>query len=107
MPTPMIIGYAEAGGYKESNEIGPEDNFYIRTEGRYKYFIELHNGRYLNTPIKNGISLIQLSRDLGADLNPNDKKDHAEILSTHHQKSHIQITEVAKDYLLSKLDEIM
>jgi hypothetical protein len=105
--TPMIIGYAEAGGYNEKNEIGPEHNFYIRTEGRYKYFIELENGRYLNTPIKNGISLIQLCRDLGTDLYPNDKKNHAEILSTHHQKSHIQITEVAKDYLLKKLNEMM
>jgi hypothetical protein len=107
IPTPMIVGYAEAGGYHDDNVIGPNDNFYIRTEGRYKYFIELHNGRYLNTPIKNGISLVQLSRDLGSDLYPSDKKDHADILTTHHQKSHIQITEVARDYLIKKLEEIM
>ncbi|MFN0224076.1 phospholipase D family protein [Paenibacillus sp. KR2-11] len=102
--TPMVIGYAETVGFKPGNVIGPEDRFYRETAGRYPYYVELHNGRYINAPIKYGISLIELCRDLGTDLYPNHKQHPAEILSTHHQKSHIQITAKASDYLIEKLD---
>ncbi|MEK5478124.1 phospholipase D family protein [Paenibacillus sp. FSL R5-0407] len=102
--TPMIIGYAKTSGFKPNNIIGPEDRFYKETAGRYPYYVELHRGRYLNAPIKNGISLIELCRDLSSDLYPNRKRHPSEILSTHHQKSHIQITETACNYLIDKLE---
>lgn len=103
--TPMIVGYAETDGFHPENEIGPDDRFYKETSGRYPYYVRLHNGRYLYAPIKYGISLIDLCRDLGVNLYPNKKQHPSEILATHHQKSHIQITEVARDYLINKLEE--
>jgi HKD family nuclease len=103
--TPMIIGYAETSGFVPKNVIGPDDRFYKQTAGRYPYYVELQKGQYLNAPIKNGVSLIDLCRDLGEDLYPNRKQHPSEILSTHYQKSHIQITEKAKEYLIDKLEE--
>lgn len=103
--TPIIIGYGESGGFKKGNEIGPDDKFFKATEGRYKYYIELRNGRYLQTPIENGISLLDLCRDLGVDLYPIPKQTPAQILSTHHQKSYIQITPYARNYLIELLDK--
>lgn len=103
--TPIIVGYAQSEGFRDENVIGPNDNFYQRTQGRYPYFIQLHSGKYLNAPIKYGISLIELCRDLGPDLYPNGKQHPEEILSTHHQKSHIQITEKAREYIIKNLDE--
>lgn len=103
--TPMIVGYAETNGFLPGNEIGPNDRFYKETSGRYPYYVRLHNGRYLYAPIKYGVSLIDLCRDLGVNLYPSKKQHPSEILTTHHQKSHIQITEVARDYLIKKLEE--
>jgi hypothetical protein len=103
--TPMIVGYAETDGFMPENVIGPDDRFYKQTAGRYPYYVKLKNGRYLHAPIKNGVSLIELCRDLGEELYPNRKQHPSEILSTHHQKSHIQITERARDYLIDKLEE--
>ncbi|WP_127589980.1 hypothetical protein [Paenibacillus lautus] len=103
--TPMIVGYAETEGFKSENEIGTDNNFYKQTAGRYPYYVKLHSGRFLQAPMKYGVSLIDLCRDLGVELYPALKKHPSEILSTHHQKSHIQITEIAKDYLINKLEE--
>jgi hypothetical protein len=104
--TPIIIGYGEAGGFDDGNEIGPEDRFYQSTQGRYKYFIELNNARYLNGPVRNGISIVQLCRDLGSDLYPSHEEHPNQILSTHHRQSHLQITETARDYLINELNKL-
>ncbi|QTH41654.1 hypothetical protein J4772_29650 [Cohnella sp. LGH] len=104
--TPIIIGYAESGGFEHVNETGPEDRFYKATDGRYPYYIVIHNGRYLDAPIRYGITLIDLCRDLGSDLYPVSKESPEQILSTHHQKSHIQITEIARNHLLVTLDKV-
>lgn len=53
--TPIIIGYGEAEGFEEINEIGQDDRFYQATQGRYKYFIELKNGHYLNGPYQSPV----------------------------------------------------
>lgn len=104
--TPIIIGYAEAGGYNEGNEIGPEDLFYQDTNGQYKYFIELYNAKYLSGPVLNGISMVHLCDVLRSDLYPTYKEDPAKILSTHHQKSHLQITKKARNHILKELHNL-
>ncbi|MCA4751083.1 hypothetical protein ACFCW7_24080 [Paenibacillus glucanolyticus] len=104
--SPIIIGYGEAEGFEETNEIGRDDRFYQATQGRYKYFIELKNGRYLNSPVKNRISIIQLRRDLGSNLYPTYKEHPSQILATHHQQSHLQITDTARDYLINELNKL-
>lgn len=105
-PTPVIVGYATTSGFDDANEITASDPFYKRTQGRYPYFVEITHGRYLQGPIKNGISLIDLVRDLKQDLYPNANKTEEQIFTTHHQKSHIQITETARQYLIQQLEKL-
>ncbi|GIP38451.1 hypothetical protein J31TS4_17310 [Paenibacillus sp. J31TS4] len=104
--TPIIVGYAITSGFDDSKEIGSTDYFYKRTHGRYPYYVEITKGRYLKGAIKHGISLIDLVRDLKQDLYPNNKKTESQIFMTHHQKSHIQITEKAKQYLILNLEKL-
>lgn len=104
-PTPVIVGYATTSGFDDKNEINEADPFYKRNQGRYPYYVEVTNGRFLKSPIKHGISLIDLVRDLKQDVYPNGNKTESKIFTTHHQKSHIQITEKAKQYLIQKLEK--
>jgi len=104
--TPMIIGYSTTNGFIENNVIGSSDRFYRETAGRYPYYIELFDAIYLKAPIKYGVSLLDLCRDVGFDLYPRKKSSMKNLLSTHHQKSHLQITSNARDYLVRKLGEL-
>lgn len=104
--TPIIIGYSTTNGFQENNVIGRNDRFYQKTDGRYPYYIELQDAIYLKAPVKYGVSLLDLCRDVGFDLYPRKKSSIKNLLSTHHQKSHLQITSIARDYLIRKLDEL-
>ncbi|PYF07873.1 phospholipase D family protein [Ureibacillus chungkukjangi] len=105
---PIIIGYAEAKGFIESNKINDTDSKYLKWNNRFPYYIEYTNGKFLNDSIMYGISLNELYRELNhkvypATVNqPNIKIEN--IKKRHHQKSHIQITEFAKEYLIKKLN---
>lgn len=107
---PIIIGYATAGGYNENNVITGNDKKYQDYNGHYPYYIELSDGRFLNRPIYEGISLLELCNALKNKVYPrsieNDKIPITNILKRHHQKAHIQITEEAKMYLIDRLETI-
>lgn len=90
--TPIIIGYATTSGFKKENVIKSDVPFNSKDQGRYPYYVELDSGRFLKGSIKNGISLRELARELNVDLYPNPKSDFNEIIYTHRQKSHLQIT---------------
>lgn len=109
LPVPIIIGYAEALGFNKKNIIDKQDTRYSEWNDRFPYYIEYANGRVLNAPIKHGVSLLDLYRDIGANTFPSTRNDPnikaEQIRIRHHQKSHLQITEEAKGYLLSRLDE--
>lgn len=102
---PVIVGYATTPGFREENTETSKDSFYKRTKGRYPYFIELNHGRFLKGPIKYGISLNDIIRDLRFDLYPTPKKSIHSVAITHHEKSHLQITEVAKEYIIERLEK--
>lgn len=110
LPVPIIVGYAESKGFDEKNIINTNDPKLSSWADRFPYYLEYVNGKFLDAPIKHGISLQDLYRDMGANTfpstkgNPNIKAEQIRI--RHHQKSHIQITEEARDYLLKKLGEI-
>nr|WP_239541455.1 phospholipase D family protein [Pullulanibacillus pueri] len=105
---PIIIGYAEAKGFTENNKIDDSDSRYLKWNNRFPYYIEYTNGKFLNDNIMYGISLNELYRELNhkvypATVNqPNIRLEN--IKKRHHQKSHIQITEIAKEYLIRKLN---
>lgn len=104
--TPIIIGYATTSGFKKENVIQGDAPFNSMDQGRYPYYVELDSGRFLKGSIKNGISLRELARELNVDLYPNPKSDFNEIIYTHRQKSHLQITKKANDYIIKRLESL-
>ncbi|WP_410986527.1 phospholipase D family protein [Bacillus cereus] len=107
---PIIIGYAEAQGFTESNKIDDTDSRYLKWNNRFPYYIEYTNGKFLNDSIMYGISLNELYRELNHKVYPatvNQPNLRIEnIKKRHHQKSHIQITDIAKEYLIKKLNNL-
>lgn len=105
---PIIVGYARSTGYKENYKININDPKYVRWNNRFPYYVEFTSGKFLDDSIRHGISLIELYREVKHNVYPSTvNKPETKIESIkkrHHQKSHLQITEFAKDYLLHKLD---
>lgn len=104
--TPIIVGYATTSGFNEKNVINRTSSFDSKDRERYPYYVELESGRFLKAPIKEGISLRELARELQGGLYPNPKSDFNEIIYTHRQKSHLQITERAHDYIMQRLESL-
>ncbi|MBE4907862.1 phospholipase D family protein [Bacillus luteolus] len=105
--TPIIVGYAITSGFKEKNIVDDNAPFNSNNRrGRYPYFVELTRGQFLKAPIKEGITLRELARELQTDLYPNPKSNFNEIIYTHRQKSHLQVTERAHDYIMQRLETL-
>lgn len=105
--TPIIVGYAVTSGFNEKNIIDDNSPFNSKDrKGRYPYYVELKSGRFLKAPIKEGITLRELARELQGGLYPNPKSNFNEIIYTHRQKSHLQITERAHDYIMQRLESL-
>ena len=109
LDTPMIVGYATAKGFNKDNVLDKHDKGYQVWNGHYPYFIEFEKGKFLKGPIKEGISLIELCNVLTHKVYPNTLNKPqisiADVLKRHHRKAHIQITQLAGDYLKSTLDK--
>lgn len=67
---PIIVGYAISKGFEESNIITKSDPRYAEWNKVFPYYIELEQGRFLKAPIKYGISLSDLCRELNTNLYP-------------------------------------
>jgi hypothetical protein len=103
--TPIIVGYATTYGFSERNVVNDKTSSNA-DRNRYPYYVELLSGKFLKAPIKNGITLRELARELQTDLYPNPKSNFNEIIYTHRQKSHLQVTERAHDYIMQRLDTL-
>jgi hypothetical protein len=108
--TPMIVGYAVAHAYQDGNRIQKNDPRYHKWNEDYPHYIEFSDGKFLKTPIVNGISLIEVGNELKHKLYPGTetKQDTPlpDILKRHHQKAHIKITQEATHYLKTRLDRL-
>lgn len=108
--TPIIIGYALAHAYKAGNIIKKNDPRYNKWNEDYPHYIEFSDGKFLKTPIVNGISLIEVGNELKHKLYPGTQTEPdtplPDILKRHHQKAHIQITKEATYYLKTRLDRL-
>jgi hypothetical protein len=105
--TPIIVGYAITSGFNEKNIVDDNTPFNLNDRrGRYPYFFELTSGRFLKAPIKEGITLRELARELQTDLYPNPKSNFNEIIYTHRQNSHLQVTKRAHDYIMQRLESL-
>ncbi|WP_170138834.1 phospholipase D family protein [Oceanobacillus chungangensis] len=108
--TPMIVGYATTYAYKDENVIDETNPKFKKWNGRYPYYIEFTNGKFLKMPVENGISLIELVNGLKHKVYPGTIKSPeipiSQILKRHHQKAHIKITNEAKQFLITRLDKL-
>jgi hypothetical protein len=107
---PMIVGYATAKGFRTDNILKSTDKGYKEWNDHYPYYIEITKGKFLKSPISGGISLIELSNALKHKVYPrtlnNPEISIEDILKRHHRKAHVQITNMAGDYLKSELDKL-
>lgn len=109
-PTPVIIGRTKSKGFNPNNVISANDIDKFRWMERFPYFIELRETEIIDTEIKNGISLLDLYRDVGTKVFPTsygriDLKNQ-DITHMHFRRSHLHITQDAKDYIDKRLEEI-
>jgi hypothetical protein len=86
------------------------DQKYKSWNSHFKYFVELTDGKFLKGKMKNGISLIDLCYELNDKLYPStvgktDVKVES-VRKRHYQKSHLQLTPMAKGYLLNELEQL-
>lgn len=109
-PTPMIIGYAWTDGYKHNNVAVSSEIKETPWKERFPYYVEFVDGKAIKAPIKNGIRLIDLYASLGKATYPSLQHKANVSLKTlhsmHFRRSHIRITNEAKDYLIKELDKL-
>lgn len=107
-PSPMIFGYGFTKKFKEENIVSNEEKEQNPVFKRWPYFINVENFRFIRTTLKDGISLLDLYKDIGSDTFPtSQKRTYEELKQIHKQKDKLRITEKAKDYLLQKLNAII
>lgn len=108
-PTPLIIGYASTPGYSSSNQVTEAEIAQHTWKGRFQYYVELSDGKVIDSPIKNGIRLIDLYAALGKDTFPTlSKREHIsqrKLHSMHFRRSHIRITAEAGKWLTTELEK--
>jgi len=109
-PTPLIIGYAYTNGYKSKNAVSDLDLQTSPWKVKYPYYLEYSNGKVMNSSIKNGIRLIDVYNSLGKLTYPSlkNKKNTSlkNLYSMHFRRSHIRVTEEAKEHILEELNKL-
>lgn len=109
-PTPMIVGYAISEGFHKDNVVSQGEIIRHPWKERFPYFIEFAQGHFINTPIKNGIRLVDMYSVIGNRTFPSTMKETnvtAESLrQMHFRRSHLHITSEAKDYLMNQLEKL-
>ncbi|MBA1334721.1 MAG: hypothetical protein HPY66_2625 [Firmicutes bacterium] len=106
--TPVIMGRARTKGFFKENIADEEMKKEFDWMWEYPAFVELYDAEFLDTPQKNGISLLDLLADVGTGTYPSTigtAKTPIELRSIHYQKSHIRITHQAKAYLDSRFEQ--
>lgn len=108
-PSPMIVGRALTYGYDKKNIVTDDEILKDYTRKNYPYYIEFKECKIIDTPIKNTIPLHILYDVVGTKTFPssavNPKADRAYLNKVHSQKSHLRITQMAKEFLDKTMDE--
>lgn len=107
--TPMIIARARTKGFKIENNVSEEDLKQYKWMSNYPFYIEVYDVEVLNEEVGNGISLESLILELGSELYPSTQGEQlsvAKLKLRHHQKSHIRITPVAKNFIDKRFEDI-
>jgi len=109
-PTPIIIGRTKSNGFHPKNIIPTDDIGKFHWMERFPYYIELRETEIIDAEIKNGISLLDLYRDVGTKVFPTScgriELKNQDITHMHFRRSHLHITQDAKDYIDKRLEKI-
>lgn len=108
VPTAMIMGRAISDNYKIENVANDKIDEWEDWMESYPYFVELRNIEIINGPVKNGISLLDMLKEVKSNTYPNTLgKDlkFDELKKRHLQKDKIRITKYAQEYLDNELNK--
>jgi len=108
--TPIIYGYGITRKFDEQNIMSLEEQEKDENFKRWPYYIYVENFRFINTKLLDGISLLELYRNIGSNIYPGSKKrgsSFTDLKRVHGQKDKLKITEEAKEYLLDELNKIL
>lgn len=108
--TPIIFGYGITKKFNDKNVMPKEQQEKNEIFKRWPYYIYVEKFRFINTELINGISLLDLYREIGYDTYPGSQKRKStfeELKKIHGRKDKLKITDKAKDYLLMRLNKIL
>jgi len=106
-PSSIILGRARTKGYNSRNIADSLLQSEYKWMEHYKYFVELYDVELVDAPIKNCISMTEMIDDLGKDTYPSTASGkNIDMYKVHLQKSHLRITNKAKNYLDERLEEL-
>ncbi len=108
--TPMIYGYGIAKKFQDSNVATDREKEQNENLVRWPYYIFVENFRFISTKLADGISLLDLYNEIGSSTYPGTKNRNSnfvELRKVHSQKDKLRITNEAKEYLLSRLNQIL
>jgi hypothetical protein len=108
--SPIIFGYGFARKFDKKNVMSKLEQEKNENIKRWPYYIYVENFRFIKTRLLDGISLLDLLKDIGNNTYPSSKKQKIkfeELKKIHKQKDKLKITDEAKDYLLGKINSIL
>ncbi|MFI1770179.1 phospholipase D family protein [Thalassobellus citreus] len=108
--TPIIYGYGITRKFTRKNVMTKEQQEANEVFKRWPYYIYVENFRFINTNLADGISLLDMLRDVGYNSYPGSSKrksSFAKLKRIHGQRDKLRITDEAKDYLLTHLNKIL
>lgn len=108
-PTTIIVGRAKTRGFNKENMVTRDTDFYESWMSNYPYYVEIYDVESFNGPIIEGISILDLYRDINYKTYPSTKnasRMNVEKLKIYHkQKDKIRITEAAANYIDEEIDK--
>lgn len=108
VPTPIIMGRCDTFGFDENNVIKSKFEGWVDWMNEYPFYISCSNMEILKGPVKNGISLLDVYRELGGDIYPSQIGSDIgfeSIRKFHYQKDKMKITKKAVDYINKELEK--
>lgn len=106
--TPVIVGRGFSKGFNKNNIVSGKVNGWESWMNDYPYFVEFEKLELIHGPAKNGISLLELYRNIKGDIYPSTFQTSIpfeKLRQYHYQKDKIRITKYAEEYIDKIIEE--